>query len=268
MINTEEIILQIPLTNNLREDFYATARISVCEFDGHINILKPESESYARSKSSNLRVGIPSRLAASRSIIRITGIGCGKEFGDFIPNNDNRIKSKAWINKLQSAKTIKGELSNTFYGISISILDPYYLKYYDREVYHDSHLRTPVFASKEEVKSYVSSLRNRKVYVWYTTKGRAEYRWYKDHEEMEKRRSNPRNAAKKTAKRKAPPAKTLISECHRLWEHYCERPGKTRLKAVLKHCETMAESSAKSVKEERARCMRAARREMKKLGMK
>jgi len=36
----------------------------------------------------------------------------------------------------------------------------------------------------------------------------------------------------------------------------------------MKHCEKMAESTAKSVKEERARCMRSARREMKKLGMK
>jgi len=61
--------------------------------------------------------------------------------------------------------------------------------------------------------------------------------------------------------------KDLIAECRSLWESYCERPGKTRLKAVIKHCELMAESTAKSVKEERARCMRSARREMKKLGM-
>ena len=68
--------------------------------------------------------------------------------------------------------------------------------------------------------------------------------------------------------KKAPTAAALKSECRRLWEHYCERPNKTRLRAVIKHCDLMAESSAKSVKEERARCMRSARREMKKLGMK
>jgi hypothetical protein len=67
---------------------------------------------------------------------------------------------------------------------------------------------------------------------------------------------------------KSPTASDLKKECRRLWEHYCERPNKTRLKAVIKHCDLMAKSSAKSVKEERARCMRSVRREMKKLGMK
>ena len=84
-------------------------------------------------------------------------------------------------------------------------------------------------------------------------------------------KSNPRGKpAKKetTRKPKAGSAAELKSECRRLWEHYCERPNKTRLKAVMKHCEKMAESTAKSVKEERQRCMRSARREMKKLGMK
>ena len=81
------------------------------------------------------------------------------------------------------------------------------------------------------------------------------------------REARDRNPSKKR-KSKAPTAAELKSECRRLWEHYCERPNKTRLKDVLKHCEKMAESSAKSVKEERARCMRSARREMKKLGMK
>jgi len=84
-------------------------------------------------------------------------------------------------------------------------------------------------------------------------------------------KSNPqgKTAKKKTTRKpKAGSAAGLVKDCRRLWEHYCERPNKTRLKAVLKHCEKMAESSAKSVKEERARCMRSARREMKKLGMK
>ena len=60
---------------------------------------------------------------------------------------------------------------------------------------------------------------------------------------------------------------SLVSKCQKNWDHYCERPSKKRLKAVMKHCELMAESTAKSVKEERQRCMRAARREAKKLGM-
>ena len=83
-------------------------------------------------------------------------------------------------------------------------------------------------------------------------------------------KSNPRGktAKKKTVRKpKAGSAAGLVKECRRLWDHYCERPGKTRLKAVMKHCELMAESTAKSVKEERQRCMRAARREAKKLGM-
>jgi hypothetical protein len=79
------------------------------------------------------------------------------------------------------------------------------------------------------------------------------------------RRRRKTNPSRKT---KSPTASDLKKECRRLWEHYCERPNKTRLRAVMKHCELMAESSAKSVKEERARCMRSVRREMKKLGMK
>ena len=84
-------------------------------------------------------------------------------------------------------------------------------------------------------------------------------------------KANPRGkpAKKKTTRKpKAGSAAGLKSECRRLWEHYCERPNKTRLKAVIKHCDLMAESSAKSVKQERARCLRSAKSEAKMLGLK
>jgi len=87
---------------------------------------------------------------------------------------------------------------------------------------------------------------------------------------MDESGGNLENPRKKnaTAAKSSSPAKSLITECRRLWDHYCERPNKTRLRAVIKHCEKMAKSTAKSVKEERARCMRSARREMKKQGVK
>jgi len=87
-------------------------------------------------------------------------------------------------------------------------------------------------------------------------------------EPMLKKMSKDNKGSRNKNPSKKPGARELVTECRRLWEHYCERPNKTRLKAVLKHCEKMAESTAKSVKEERARCMRSARSEMKKLGMK
>jgi len=62
-------------------------------------------------------------------------------------------------------------------------------------------------------------------------------------------------------------ARELIKQCRAHWEHYCERPNKTRLKAILKHLEVMKGSKAKSVKEERSRCLRAANREKKKYGL-
>jgi len=77
-----------------------------------------------------------------------------------------------------------------------------------------------------------------------------------------------KKTAKKATKRKAPLAKTLISKCQKTWDHYCERPSKKRLKEVFDHLEVMKESSAKTVKEERARCLRAANKEAKRLGMK
>jgi len=82
-----------------------------------------------------------------------------------------------------------------------------------------------------------------------------------------------RKAAKKKAKKAAEkaatsPAKNLINKCRKLWDYYCERPSKKRLKEVLEHLEKMKEkSTAKSVREERSRCLRSANREAKKLGL-
>jgi hypothetical protein len=56
-------------------------------------------------------------------------------------------------------------------------------------------------------------------------------------------------------------ARALIKECQRLWEYYCERPNKTRLKAVVKHCEAMKKSKATTVAQERRNCIRCVRAE-------
>ncbi len=80
--------------------------------------------------------------------------------------------------------------------------------------------------------------------------------------------ARPRELRRGNPRRKVSSAQTLIRECQRLWEHYCERPGKTRLRAVAKHCEAMKASTAKSVKAERTRCMRSVRAEAKARGWK
>jgi len=72
-------------------------------------------------------------------------------------------------------------------------------------------------------------------------------------------RKNPSNSAK---------AASLIKRCRKLWEHYCERPSKVRLQKIVDHCEKMKESNAKTVKYEKAKCMRAVKKEKKILKMK
>ena len=82
--------------------------------------------------------------------------------------------------------------------------------------------------------------------------------------------ANPgrRKAAKRRpSKTKSSTARELVKQCRDIWTHYCERPNKTRLKAVIKHLEIMKGSSAKTVKEERSRCSRAANREKKGYGL-
>lgn len=83
------------------------------------------------------------------------------------------------------------------------------------------------------------------------------------------RKALPTGNPKRRKKKAAPsPAKTLISKCQKAWKHYCERPGKKRLKEVFAHLEKMEKSSAKTVKAEMRRCRRSAKDEAKRLGMK
>ena len=70
-----------------------------------------------------------------------------------------------------------------------------------------------------------------------------------------------------TAKNPSRGGEPLIAQCQKLWEHYCARPGKKRLKEVLSHLETMKSSKSAKVKLERRRCLRAANREAKELGI-
>lgn len=82
-----------------------------------------------------------------------------------------------------------------------------------------------------------------------------------------KKKATKKKASKKKS-RKAPTAKQLNDKCFRLWEAYRKKPAKKRLQAVLDHLEKMKASKAKSVKEERASCLRVANKEARRLGMK
>jgi hypothetical protein len=76
--------------------------------------------------------------------------------------------------------------------------------------------------------------------------------------------SRPKKAS---AKKAEPTAKELISKCRDLFEAYKKKPGRARLNAAIKQCDKMKGSKFKTVKEERARCMRGIRREKKRLGI-
>jgi len=75
-------------------------------------------------------------------------------------------------------------------------------------------------------------------------------------------KSKKSNAKKKRTK-KTPDWQRLIRRCQKLWEHYCERPSKKRLQDVIKHLETMKQSSSKKVLDERKLCIRAVNKEKK-----
>jgi len=75
-------------------------------------------------------------------------------------------------------------------------------------------------------------------------------------------------AKKKATRKKTPPWQLLINRCQKLWDHYCERPSKSRLKPVLAHLEKMKGSTSKKVADERKRCLRVANKEAKRLKMK
>jgi hypothetical protein len=83
-----------------------------------------------------------------------------------------------------------------------------------------------------------------------------------------KKKATKKKATKKKAARKTPPYQLLINRCRKLWDHYCERPSKKRLKEVLEHLEEMKASTSKKVKEERSACLRIANKEARRLGMK
>jgi hypothetical protein len=84
-----------------------------------------------------------------------------------------------------------------------------------------------------------------------------------------KKKATKKKATKKKATRRSPnSAAALTAKCRKLWDHYCERPSKTRLKPVLEHLEKMKASKAKSVKEERSACLRIANKEARRLKMK
>jgi len=83
-----------------------------------------------------------------------------------------------------------------------------------------------------------------------------------------KKKAKKKAAKKKASKRKGPTALSLIGNCQRKWGSYCVRPSKKRLQVVLDHLEKMKASKAKSVKDERRRCLRSANLEAKRLGMK
>lgn len=91
------------------------------------------------------------------------------------------------------------------------------------------------------------------------------YEFEGKHRRFKAERMNPKKKAKKKT---TSPAKALISKCQKVWEHYCERPGRKRLKDVFTHLEKMEKSSAKSVKDELRRCKRSAKAEAKRLKMK
>jgi hypothetical protein len=93
--------------------------------------------------------------------------------------------------------------------------------------------------------------------------------WEKFKDPLDNPRKKKRRAKKKAAKNpKKGSARELVATCRKHWEAYCERPTKTNLRKVFKHFETMAESTAKSVKDEMRKCRRAARAEAKDIGLK
>ncbi len=57
----------------------------------------------------------------------------------------------------------------------------------------------------------------------------------------------------------------LINRCQKLWDEYCDRPTKKRLRVVLEHLEKMKASTSKRVKSERSSCLRVANKEAKRL---
>jgi hypothetical protein len=87
-------------------------------------------------------------------------------------------------------------------------------------------------------------------------------------ENPKKKVSKKKVSKKKATRKKTPPYQLLINRCQKLWDHYCERPSKTRLKPVLEHLEKMKASTSKKVADERKSCLRVANKEARRLKMK
>ena len=83
-----------------------------------------------------------------------------------------------------------------------------------------------------------------------------------------KKKLAKKKVAKKPARKKTPEWQLLCNRCAKLWDHYCERPSKTRLKPVLEHLEKMKASTSKRVADERKSCLRVANKEARRLKMK
>lgn len=148
-----------------------------------------------------------------------------------------------------------------------------------RKIFSDFGLE-PALASETEIGLVTKSDRERKVWKDFLSAFvRAEEYWagkLNDEERaiyLEQLESNPG----KKERRSIPKAQldtshwdaySLIKTCQELWESYCERPSKKRIKAVLDHLETMKASKSAKVKSERQRCLRAARAEAREFGMK
>ena len=87
-----------------------------------------------------------------------------------------------------------------------------------------------------------------------------------DNKKEEVRENPKKKTAKKTARKAATPEwERLIGRCQKLWSQYLEHPSKKALKDVLSHLEKMEKSTSEKVKKERARCLRVASQEAKRL---
>ena len=89
-------------------------------------------------------------------------------------------------------------------------------------------------------------------------------------ESYRKLTKNPKKKKKAPKKKRkgSTPASSLINRCQKLWDEYCDKPTKKRLRAVLEHLDKMKTSTSKTVKAERSQCLRVANREAKRLKLK
>ena len=77
-----------------------------------------------------------------------------------------------------------------------------------------------------------------------------------------------KKTAKKATRKATPKYQLLINRCHKLWDVYCTKQTKKALKDIFAHLEKMKASTSEKVKKERARCLRAANKEAKRIKLK